>query len=325
EEKNNTLISVMAEIARNYMELRGFQKKSEIIETNIELLEKKAELVQNQWKSGYVNKLKDENILAILANERAKFPDIKAQIYQNIFALSILIGEPPETLLEELLPEKPMPKPPESIHVGIKSNLLRRRPDVRRAERDLAAATADIGVAVASFFPTFTIIGNAGLQSLALKKLFSMGSKTWAIGGGFGMPIFQGGNLVGNLRSKYAATESAAKQYQQTVLTALEETESSLMKYTQDLLVLSEKQISFDRYQNLTTLSKKRHTKGLSNLLSFIDAELILNEADFSLVESEIATLFDLIFLYKSLGGGWEEALECVEQPKLYELIKNGP
>jgi NodT family efflux transporter outer membrane factor (OMF) lipoprotein len=306
DQRNDTLISVMAEIARNYMELRGFQKKIRLIEENIALLEKKSFLVCKQFEAGYVSRLDDENIQATLATERSQLPDLLARMHQSIYTLSILIGEVPETLLAELLPFQPLPKAPATVAVGLRSDLLRRRPDVRRSERDLAAATANIGVAVAAFFPTFTLIGDGGLQSLMLKNLFTLGSKTWAFGGDCNMPIFQGGRLVGNLNAKRAQTAAAAYTYQQTVLQALDETESALISYTQGLETAREKQIATDRYEAVVYLSKERNSKGLISLLNLIDTERQLNQAEQDLLTSEVASLLDLVALYKAVGGGWE-------------------
>ncbi len=306
EQRNDTLISVMAEIARNYMELRSSQKRSLLVEENIRLLEQKELIVQKQLESGYVSRLNYEYLLAQLATERALLPDIKAQIYRSIYTLSVLTGDVPETLTEELLELKDLPNLPDTIAVGLRSDLLRRRPDIRRAERDLAAATANVGVAVASFFPTITLLGDGGFQSLMIKNLFSLGSKTWALGGDIMMPIFEGGRLMGNLKAKRAETAATAHQYQQTVLTALEEAESALATYTQDLNTVRERKEATSNYRNLVFLNRERHSKGLVSFLDYIDAERQLNASEQSLLDSDTASLLDLVTLYKALGGGWE-------------------
>lgn len=306
EERNDTLISVMAEVARNYIEVRSFQKKEELIQENIRLLEQRRAVVEKQFAAGYVSRLDDKQAEAQLSDEKALLPDIKAQIHRCIYALSVLVGSTPETLLDELLIHKALPQIPDQIAVGLRSDLLRRRPDIRRAERDLAAATAHEGVAVAAFFPTITLIGDGGLQSLALKNLFSLGSRTWGIGGDILMPIFEGGKLRGNLKAKRAETAATFQTYQQTVLSALEETESNLMLYTQDLETVSNRKTAADHYQEISVLSQKRYDKGLTSVLEFIAAERELNSAQQAVLESETASLLDLVSLYKSLGGGWE-------------------
>lgn len=306
EERNDVLLSIMAEIANNYIELRGYQREGKLISDYIALIEEEYLLIHKQYDAGYVSYLDDENIRATLAKERAKLPEIEAQIRKNIYTLSILTGSVPETLLEELLIYKDLPKVPETIAVGLRSDLLKRRPDVRKVERKLAEATAEIGVAVASFFPSIVFMGDIGFQSLSLSNLFSMGSKTWSGGGDFNLPIFQGGKLVGNLKAKKAKTEIAAKSYQQTILNALQETESAVTVYTQDLKIISEKKEAKNRYQDLLFLTKARFTSGLVSALELIDAERVYNQAEQDLLGSDVKTLLDTIFLYKALGGGWE-------------------
>jgi len=314
ENRNDVLITVMAEIARNYMELRSFQKRTVLIEENVILLEKKSALIHRQYETGYVSLLDRETIDAELATERAKLPDIQAQIYRNIYILSTLVGSQPEALLEELLPSQPLPKVPAHVAVGLKSDLLRRRPDVRRAERDLAEATANIGVAVASFFPSITLIGDGGLQSLALSKLFSWNSRTWAYGGDILTPVFQGGRLRGNWKAECARADAALHTYRQTVLNALEEAESTLIAYTQSLKTGNERLRATEHYGEVVNLSQARNRNGLVSLLSLLDAERQFNSAQQSQLDSEIATLLNLVALYKALGGSCSET--CLIDPQ---------
>ncbi|HEY5235070.1 MAG TPA: efflux transporter outer membrane subunit [Rhabdochlamydiaceae bacterium] len=312
EQRSDVLLSVMAEIARNYMELRSSQQRSKLIEENIGILEKKAVLVHKQFEAGYVSRLDDENILATLASERALLPDIEAQIYRNIYTLSVLIGSVPEKLVEELKVPQSLPKAPDTVAIGLRSDLLRRRPDIRRVERSLAAATASEGVAVAKFFPTITLLGDGGLQSLMLKNLFNWGSKTWALGGDITMPIFEGGRLMGNLKAARAETAATAHRYQQTVLNALEEAESAIVSFTQDLKTSKERREATDRYQDLVGLNEQRNAKGLVSVLSVLDSERQLNQSQQDVLNSDTAKLLDLVVLYKALGGGWENAF-CEE------------
>lgn len=310
EARHDVLVSVMAEIGSNYMELRSAQKKKQLIEERVGLLEKKAFLIRKQYEAGYVSRLHDEQIQAVLLEEKAKIPTLQAQIYRTVYTLSILIGDVPETLLVELLAAQPLPSVPKSVALGLRSDLLRRRPDIRQKERELAAATAQIGVAVASFFPTFTLVGDGGFQSLLVKNLFSLGSKTWAVGGDVNMPVFEGGRLTGNLQAKRAETAAAAHRYQQTVLQALEETESALAFYTEDEKMIQDKQEVKEKYQELLCLTQARNEKGLVSSIELIESQIRLNLSEESLVNSQSQQLIHLIRLYKALGGGWEESVE---------------
>jgi outer membrane protein, multidrug efflux system len=293
-------------VAINYMELRGNQRRGMLIEEYIHLLEENVALIAKRFEVGYSDCLDLDTIEAELAQSLATLPDLCAQIYQNIYAISILTGNPPEALLAELLPIQPLPNPPQAITVGIRSDLLRRRPDVRNAERQLAAATANIGVAVASFFPTFPLVGAVGWQSLHLHNLFQAQSLTWALAGDIHIPLFQGGKLVGNLRANEAATTAAAFNYQQTVLNALEEAESGLIVYSEELQISAQLKEAARKYASLVFLTSERYAKGLVDLIDLLDSERQWNTALQNLLTSETSALIDLITLYKALGGGWE-------------------
>ncbi|MFC2049508.1 efflux transporter outer membrane subunit [Chlamydiota bacterium] len=304
--RNDVLISVLAEVARNYMELRSAQRQGQLIEENIDLLEKTQYISEKRLQAGYINRLDFDRVDAELAQARASLPDVLAQIYQNIYALSVLTGALPETLLSELLPIEPLPSVPRTACVGLRSDLLRRRPDVRVAERRLAAATANIGVAVASFFPTFTLLGDIGFQSLKLSNLFQARSVTWAIGGDVNVPLFTGGRLTGNLHLAEAQAISAAFTYQQTVLRALQEAETALIAYTNELQTADDLSFAVEKYESLVALTRTRNAKGLVSITDVLDIERQWITSAQNLLSSETAALVDLITLYKALGGGWE-------------------
>lgn len=304
--RNDVLISVLAEVARNYMELRGAQRRGQLIEENLALLERTRAISSNRLKAGYINRLDLDRVEAELALAQANLPGVRAQVYQNIYAISVLTGALPEHLLCELLPIEPLPCIPQCASVGLRSDLLRRRPDIRVAERELAAATANIGVAVASFFPSFTLSGDIGFQSLKPSNLFQARSLTWAVGGGINVPLFQGGNLIGNLHLAEAKAVGSAFNYQKVVLRALEEAETALVAYTEELRASCDLERAVQRYEALVNLTRKRYAGGLVNLTDLLDVERQWNDSAQNLLTSETAALVNLITLYKSLGGGWE-------------------
>lgn len=306
ENRNGVLISVIAEVALNYFNLRSGQQKGVLIEKNISLLERKRDVAKWQNEKGLVNQLALENIEAELADEMAKLPSVYTEIYQAIYALSVLMGKLPEALLEELSPIQALPQPPLEIACGLRSDLLRTRPDVRQAERNLASATAQIGVAIASFFPSFSLSGNLGLQSLQLRQLFQARSLTWSVGGGSTIPIFQGGNLVGNLHLSEGGAIAAAFTYQQTILTALKEAEAALVAYNQELKTAEALLLSVKKNLSLDSLTNDRYSKGLVGVTDMLDSGRQLNIAEQNLLQSETSILTHLVQLYKALGGGWE-------------------
>jgi NodT family efflux transporter outer membrane factor (OMF) lipoprotein len=307
EERNNLLITTLAEVARNYLELRSFQTHRELLHKQIDLLEHISKITTAQWNAGYVNRLDLDIIEAELAKTRSALPEMHAQIYRNIYSLALLTGNLPEALVEDLLVLAPLPQLPNNIAVGLRSDLLKRRPDVRRAERELAAATALVGVAVASFYPTFTLLGDGGLQSLQLRNLFQAASRTFALGGDLNMPVFQGGKLIGNLRASEARTCMAGYSYQQTVLNALSETEQTLTAYSDDLEKIKEWTLNVELLSDLAHLTNQRYQKGLSGLIQSLDSDRLVINAKINLLQSSSSALLDLVKLYKALGGGWEQ------------------
>lgn len=306
EQRSDILISVFAEVARNYIEIRSAQQNARLIQQNVKLLEDNTQIVLGRVKSGLTNRLDAERIEADLANLRSQLPDIEAQIYRGIYALSVLTGQFPETFLEELLPDGDLPEIPAEVAVGLPGDLLRRRPDVRKAERNLAQATANIGVAVAQLFPTITLSGAIGFQSLKLNNLFQNASKTWNYGGDINQPIFQGGALMGNLDANKAEAFAAEAIYQQTVLGAIQEAESALVSLKQEVTTSNELKISSGKTRNVWDLTKQRYTSGLIGMTDLLDSERQLIATEQNLLNSQTNALLDLIALYKALGGGWE-------------------
>lgn len=173
EEKNEILLSINAEIARNFVELRSFQAIQALLERDVLVLEEIAFITQMQFEAGYVNALDVEKSLADVEEAKALIPDLIGEIYRNIFALATLIGELPENIVEELFVQGSLPKIPKNITVGLRSDLLRSRPDVRKAERELAAATASIGVAVASFSPRSVFLDLEGFKRSNCQNFFN--------------------------------------------------------------------------------------------------------------------------------------------------------
>jgi outer membrane protein, multidrug efflux system len=305
-QRDDALLTVYAEIARNYIDLRSFQKRARLITENIDLLQKQLLIVEASVRYGYRNQLDLEALQANLTAAQAAFPDTQSEIYRAIYTISILIGKMPEDLVDDLIEAKELPTVPEAIAVGLRSDLLRRRPDVRYAERKLAEATADIGVAVASFFPTITLAGTGGFQSLALPKLFEWGSRTWAYGADVSQPIFEGGLLVGHLHFARAEQASASASYQQTVLGALQQAESGLKAFEELRIAANDWQKNVHHNNLVVAITRERFQKGLINQIDLLRNEQQLVTSELSLLDSQTAELTALISLYKALGGGWQ-------------------
>lgn len=307
EQRNDLLISIAAEVAKNYIELRAYQKGALLVEETIALLEKKAEILTKSQQNGYANEIDVESTEAELSLAKGALPLLIAKTYRSIYAISLLTSKLPEELLGELLEIGALPALPEKVSAGLRSDLLKRRPDVRQAERKLAAATAGVGVAVGAFFPSITIGSDGGFQSLSIKNLFQGKSKTWAIGGDINLPIFEGGKLVANYRASKATLCSAAYTYQQTVLQAIQETESALISYQEDLAICAELFQNREHHRHIVFLEQKRYEEGMDTLIALISKKQQEISAQEALLLSRTAALVDFIALYKSLGGGWQE------------------
>ncbi len=306
EAQNDILVTVLGEVAKTYMNIRGYQKQQALTVANIALLEQIEKITKQRVNSGLDNALAQHNIQAELAELRSTLPALQGNIYLGIYSLSVLMGYPPECLLEEMLPMKALPCPPAEIELGLRSDILRRRPDVRKAERELHAATAGIGVATAQFFPSFSLFGIFGWQSEVIKKLFDWQSRNWLYSANMFQPVFTGGKLTGNLCRAKAKQIEACQTYQKTILTALQEAQSSLTSFIEDRVTTKQLRISVEESRRTRDLTLKQYENGLVDLKTLLDYDRSLISREQQLTTSEMTTLTDLISLYKALGGGWQ-------------------
>jgi len=192
------------------------------------------------------------------------------------------------------------------VPVGLPSELLRRRPDVRRAERQLAAATARIGVQTAELFPRFSLTGAAGLQSISASDWFTGGSKFWSAGPTVQWRVFDAGRIRANIRVQTAKQEEALAAYEKAVLTSLQDVENALVAYAQEQVRSRSLKDEADAEQRAVELANELYTKGLADFLNVLDAQRSLYQAQDRLVQSQKAVSQNLVALYKALGGGWE-------------------
>jgi NodT family efflux transporter outer membrane factor (OMF) lipoprotein len=218
----------------------------------------------------------------------------------------VLLGSEPQSLLQELSPPGPLPPEPPNVPVGLPADLLRRRPDVRRAERELAAATAQIGVAVADLFPKLSLTGAYGYQSTKSSNLFSSGSQFWNIGPSLSLPLFHGGQIRGNIQVQTALQKQALATYENTVLTALQDVENSIVAYAEAQASRTALTQAVRASQEATQISQDLYEKGLTDFLNVLQSESALYQAEDRLIQNEQQALTSLVALFKALGGGWE-------------------
>ncbi len=307
ENRRDVLVTLLAELARNYIELRGLQRQLVVTHDNIQAQQQSVALTDARFQSGLTSALDVAQAEAQLATTQSQVPTLESAARQSIHRLGVLLGQPPETLLDELTPERPIPSVPPEVMVGLPSDLLRRRPDVRRAEQELAAATARIGVATADLFPRFSLTSNiVGLQSADIADLALASSRFWTAGPTLSWPIFDAGRIRANIEVQNAREEQALAQYEKTVLTALEDVEDALVAYAREQVRRGALMAAVEANQRAAGLANERYIKGLGDFLNVLEAQRSLYDSQDQLVQSERTAVSDLIALYKAIGGGWE-------------------
>jgi NodT family efflux transporter outer membrane factor (OMF) lipoprotein len=299
EQGRNALVSAEAELARDYIELRGVQRQIAITQRD---------LTRERAQAGLTTTLDVANSTAQLASSRATLPQLQAQQVQALNALCLLLGDQPGALDGELLTPAPIPPVPPAVPVGLPSELARRRPDIRAAEAQLHAATAEIGVAVADFYPQIQLSGSIGLQALQAKDLGNWAAKTYGAGPTITLPIFEGGRLRATLELRKGEQREAAIAYRQTVLSALGDVSNALTSYDQEQVRRVQLQDAAQANERAVSLATQRYRDGLTSFIDVLDAQRQELSAEQQLTDSTTSVSTDLVALYKALGGGWQEA-----------------
>ena len=306
DNRRDVLVIVLAEVARNLVELRAAQQRLLIAHDNIQTQQDVVDLTRVRFDAGLATQVDVSQARALLATTQAQVPALQAARDQAIHRVAVLVGDAPANLLDELRPTDRIPAAPPSVPIGLPSDLVRRRPDVRRVEREVAAATARIGVATADLFPRFSLTGTLGVAAIDAGKVFTGASRFSSIGPQMVWPIFAGGRIRANIRVQEARQEAALARYEQTVLGALEETEDALVAYGEEHTRLQRLAEAVDASQVALTLSRELYVRGLVDFLTVLDNQRSLYAAQDQRVQSERTLIVSLIALYKALGGGWE-------------------
>ena len=306
EATRSALLSSLAEVARDYIQLRGVQAQLQIARDNVRTAQQSLNLTQQRAAGGVTTDLDVANASAQLRTTLSQIPTLEQEEAQLINALSLLLGQPPNALRAELQVVKPVPPVPPRVPVGLPSELARRRPDIRQAEAQLHASTADIGVAQANFYPSINLTGSFGLQALQFHKVFDINSKQYAVGPGLTIPIFQGGQLRSTLQLREAQAQEAAVNFQRTVLQAWHDVDNALTAYQAEQTRRDELVRAVSDNQRALTLAQSRYQQGVTDFLTVLDSERSLLSAQLQLAESTTTVSSNLVALYKALGGGWE-------------------
>ncbi|HWL80600.1 MAG TPA: efflux transporter outer membrane subunit [Roseomonas sp.] len=309
EGTNDALVTLLAEVARTYAGLRGAQALARSQQENVDTARDLLRLTERRRGQGLTTELDVANQRAQLASYEAQLQPYLREAQQAMNRLSVLTGQPPGALDQELSVTAPIPPTPPSVPVGLPSSLARRRPDIRQAEARLHAATAGIGVATAQFYPDISLTGSLGVRAIDADYLTNWASHFYSFGPAISLPIFQGGRLTANLRLARAQQAEAALAYRSTVLSALGEVEDSLVAYRSDKTQRELLERSVKAAETALSLARSRYDNGLSSFLDVLDAQRSLVDARQQRVRATLALTTDLVSLYKALGGGWEDGL----------------
>ena len=315
---DNTRVSLVAEVARNYVELRGYQARLGIARANLESQSETLQLTEWRAQAGLGSSLEVEQARGNREQTRAQIPTLETGLAEAEHRLALLLGQAPASLHAQLAPAAALPRIPDALAVGIPADTLRRRPDVRAAERRLAAETARIGVAEAARYPGFRLTGSIGLEALQAGDLLSASSLGHSLLAGVAGTLFDGGRLRQRVEIQNAVQEQALASYQGTVLAALQEVEDALVALANSRQRQDALGRAAEAARNAALLARQRYSSGLIDFQNVLDSERSLLNVEDSLASSGVARATALIQLYKALGGGW-----AAEIPASSNLARN--
>lgn len=307
DDSREALVSLESEIARSYIDLRGAQAKLAIAQENLATERDLLLLTQQRRDAGLIVEIDVHNAAAQATVTESTIPLLEREIGTDINQMSLLLGREPGALRSELTPDKAVPPVPPEIGIGIPSELVRRRPDIRAAEERLHAATAQVGVATADMFPRLTLSAQFGTQSENFAGIADWASRFINVGPALQIPVFQGGRLKANVRLSDVREQEAAVAYEKTVVTALHDVENALVALRDEEtrhgsleMTVSENRIAMD-------LARLRYAGGLTTFLDVLNAQRQMEQNQSALADSTAALSTNAVALYKALGGGWQE------------------
>jgi NodT family efflux transporter outer membrane factor (OMF) lipoprotein len=313
-QRRDLLVSALAELARDYVALRGAQAQVAILNENLKSATAILELTRTRAAKGLTSGLDVENAAALVESIRAQLPALENEADVDANAISLILDEQPGALKGELSRGRPSPPAPPRAPLGVPSELARRRPDIRAAEAQLHAATADIGVAVADFYPSVKLNGNIELNALNVKNLWKGSSLQYQFGPSVSLPLFQGGRLKSTLDLRANQQQEAAIAYHKTVLQAWHDVVNALNAFASEQRRRDSLKAEVEHSRQALSLSRVRYTTGVTDFITVLDAQRTLLEAQQQLAQSTTTVSTRLIQLYKTLGGGWEQTFPNEQQ-----------
>jgi outer membrane protein, multidrug efflux system len=308
EDLGHVLVTLLAETALNYIDVRTLQTRLDVAQANARAQEETYELTLSRYEAGLTDELAVQSARYTLAGTRAQIPALRTTLDGAMNRLAVLLGVQPGTLQAELQTPARIPVPPVEVAVGVPADTIRNRADVRRAERQLAAQTARIGVATADLYPRFRLLGSLGYDAFSVDDLFRSENLGWSFGPRISWRLFSGGAVRRNIEVQSARQEQALTQYETTVLAALEEAENALTAYVgeqqrRDALVTATEAAN-QAYQ----LARDQYQAGLVDFNDVLITQRSLLSFEDQLAQSTGSVTANMVRIYKSLGGGWPAA-----------------
>ena len=309
-DRQDVMVTLISEVARNYFELRGAQHQLAVARSNADNEQETLDLTVSKLKAGRATELDTSRARAQLEATLALIPPLEAAVKHAIYRLDVLTGQQPTSLENELAPPAPIPALPPLVNISNPAELLRRRPDIRSAESVLAAATASIGVETADLFPRVFFNGSMGVQANEVSRLTTPGAQTYSFGPNITWAALDLGHVRARIKAAKARAEAELAGYEKTVLTALEETENALVDFGREQVRRDYLRESERSATQAMALARQRYDGGVADFLPVLDAQRTQLAIQAQLAQSETRTATSLVAIYKALGGGWE-----IEQP----------
>ena len=305
ESLRDAMVSLTAEVALSYIDVRNYQSQLAITRANLVAQEETYELTKAQFQSGLVSKLDEEQARQLVESTRSSLPSLESSLQQASNSIAVLLGEKPGALDDELSVTKPLPAIPSEIAVGVPADLVRRRPDIRNSERQVAAQTSRLGVAQANLNPTFALSGALNLRASGIQNLFTPASLASSAAGSISQSVFNRRKLREQINIQDAVLEQNIASYESTVLSALQDVENAMIAFEQEQVrrrSLAEANVASER---ALSMSRELYGAGLKDFLTVLDAQRSRLSLQNQLAQSDATITANLVRLYKSLGGGW--------------------
>ena len=314
----DVLISVVANVVRAYVDLRGFQVRASILHKASDVLTESLRIVNIRYERGITNELDVALATRELATLEAQIAPVEAEANAAQYTLAVLVGEYPENMVQELSKPDLIPSMPAATAPGLPLDLLKRRPDVQQAERQLAAATARIGVATANLFPQVAIIGSIGSQGQGWGATPSAGKHIWSFGPGAAWPLLDFGALDAEVDIADLAARASMVNYRKTILNAVQQVDTSLDAYTAQQVRMEKLSVAMMAGERAVELANERYNRGLTDFLNVVDAERQFYDLQDQFATAQVAQGEQFVQLYKSLGGGWQnyQSVPAIRRPQ---------